>query len=1593
MSSATGRARPGACGGAWAFVGFATVALGTAFRASRWPGRLAALALLALGGMTPAHAQVMSFTGTSPTYYTGPDQVITFHLTFGQSNAVTTAISLNNMSIPLSGFSCAGLPLAPGGTTTCTGTYTTSASDFFGLLEFGQFTATSNGVPRGGSISNRMVVPYGNTPPTAQVFALMPGVDEDGGALLRFQVGLDKLSNVPVTLNYSLGGTATAGSDYAPVSGSVTLPLGAMNWEVTVDPIADSTYEPDETVVLSVTPGTGYNLGSSSSATGTIRNDDAAPVPDLAIDDVTLAEGNSGARHATFTVSLGNPAGAGGVQFDIGTANDTATAGGDYVATSLTGQTIPAGSSSYSFRVPVNGDALYEADESFFVNVTNVTGATVTDAQGRATITNDDALPALSIGNITLTEGDSGTTSATFTVTLNAASASAVTVDYATADGTADAADYQAASGSLTFAPGQTSRTLSVAVHGDALVETDETFNVVISNATGASIAQASATATIVNDDAAVTVGPATLVEATVGVPYNASISASGGTAPYTYAVTGGALPAGLSLSAGGLISGTATAGGTFNFTITATDDVGNSGSRAYGLSADAATVAIQPAALPAGTAGVAYSQAITASGGTAPYTYAVTSGALPPGLTLSAAGVLSGTPNGDGTFNVTITATDSSTGAGPYAGSRAYSLEIAVEAPSAGAVSASLPFNSPATPITLALAGGAADSVAVASAPANGTAVASGTGISYRPEPGFSGTDTFTYTATNASGTSAPATVSITVGAPTLAINDSGPGDGVAASAYTRTFTFIGGTAPYTALDVSGLPAGLAVSATTTDSVTVSGTPTATGQFTLVVSGTDSSTGDGPFDASQSYALEIAAPALALAPGGAALDTAYLASFSQAFTAAGGNGPYTYAYSGTAVPGLAFAGDTLSGTPSAPGTYRFTITATDTGTTGDAVTVAREYTLTVAAAEIVVGPENLPDGKVGAAFATTLTATGGRAPYTFALAGGALPAGLELADDGALGGTPTAAGSATFTVTATDANGPTGTREYTLVVGEAAPVAVADTATTLSGEAVTIDVAGNDRGVIDTLAIARAPAHGTASVDGLAIVYVPAAGYAGSDTLSYTAGGPGGTSAAVEVAITVNAVPVPLSREVDAMAGIPMQVDLTEGATGGPFTAATLVSLSPASAGSAAIRAGGSGYVLDFTAEPAFSGEAVARFTVANANATSAVATITFNVSARPDPSQDPEVLGAIDAQVESTRRFATAQIGNFQQRLEQLRGDRSSSGFTYALGLQPRQAACDRTPGSKLRGECARNMTGGVDTAVPASDVPAATAARADRLLGVWVGGSIRSGDVDNGPGRVDVDFESDGISVGADYRVNERFVVGGGLGYGRDRNDVGTRGSSVDGDARTLALYGSFHPGERFFANGLVGYQQLSYDLERYLVSTGGFAAGQRDGDQWFASLSAGADIQRDALQVTPYGRLDIARARLEGYAESGDAYFALRHGAMDVDTSTGSLGVHMQYAHRTGWGQLAPTFRLEYQHDFSGRTRSTVQYADLLGGPLYPVEDWAYNRNRWNLGVGLMISAPSDWGLRLEYRDTIDSEGLDDHGLMLNAQKQF
>jgi urease beta subunit len=191
------------------------------------------------------------------------------------------------------------------------------------------------------------------------------------------------------------------------------------------------------------------------------------------------------------------------VTVDYATADGSAGAPGDYVAASGT-LTFTAGQTAKQIIVAVKGETLNEVNETYTVNLTNPSNATISGTGiGTGTITNDDAVPTLSINNVSQAEGNSGTTSYTFTVTLSTASGLPVSVDFATADGTAAApGDYQAQSGTLTFSPGQATKTITILVNGDVSIEPSETFLVLLSSPVNATVTGTGiGTGTITNDD------------------------------------------------------------------------------------------------------------------------------------------------------------------------------------------------------------------------------------------------------------------------------------------------------------------------------------------------------------------------------------------------------------------------------------------------------------------------------------------------------------------------------------------------------------------------------------------------------------------------------------------------------------------------------------------------------------------------------------------------------------------------------------------------------------------------------------------------------------------------------------------------------------------------------------------------------------------------------------------------------------------------------------------------------------------------------------------------------------------------------------
>ncbi|MGI9124765.1 MAG: Calx-beta domain-containing protein, partial [Mycobacterium sp.] len=332
-----------------------------------------------------------------------------------------------------------------------------------------------------------------------------------GSKSAAFTISLAKASAAPVTVKYATAnGTATAGSDYTAANGTVSFAAGETSKTVNVAVAGDTAVENDETFTVSLSGPSGATLGDAS-ATGTIRNDDTS----VSIADATVIEWNSGSKAAAFTVSL-SKALASPVTVKYATTNGTATAGSDFTATGGS-VTFAAGVTSQTVNVKVLGDTAVENDETFTVALSAPSGATLGDASATGTIRNDDTV--VSIANATVSEGNAGTKPAGFTVSLSKASAVPVTVKYATANGAAMAgSDYTAASGTVSFAAGETSKTVNVSVLGDATVESDETFTVGLSAPTNAALGTATATGRITNDDGpAISIGNARVTEGNSG--------------------------------------------------------------------------------------------------------------------------------------------------------------------------------------------------------------------------------------------------------------------------------------------------------------------------------------------------------------------------------------------------------------------------------------------------------------------------------------------------------------------------------------------------------------------------------------------------------------------------------------------------------------------------------------------------------------------------------------------------------------------------------------------------------------------------------------------------------------------------------------------------------------------------------------------------------------------------------------------------------------------------------------------------------------------------------------------------------------------
>jgi hypothetical protein len=542
---------------------------------------------------------------------------------------------------------------------------------------------------------------------------------------------------------------------------------------------------------------------------------------------------------------------------------------------------------------------------------------------------------------------------------------------------------------------------------------------------------QASATATqsydvIVSNPLQITT--TSLANGFVGAAYSQTILTSGGRAPITFAASS-ALPPGLTLNAStGAITGTPTTTGTTAFSITATDADSRTANRA--LSITIATASITPPTLPGGSVGAPYSAQLTFNGPPVTVVWSISQGTLPAGLTLGATtGLISGTPTALGASTFVVLATPATSGT---AVSQTFTITIAntlsittatlPDATVGEAYSTTLAATGGLTPYTWSVAG------TIPLPP--GLTLNAQTGVISGTPAAAGGTNVINFVVTDSSNVSSNRSLSLQVFSVPV-ITTSGLPEAVQNRTYqTVQFLVQGGVSPYAwSLVGGGLPAGLTFSAT---GVLSGITNAAEGAYPQQFSVTD----NRGRTATRTLVVGVVTPPpppLSLSPDTLPTGTVGV-PYSAGLSASGGTPGYTFSIvSGSLPPGLQFAGSAITGTPSTAGTFVFSVNVVDSGNraAGLRYTVVIEPALT----PLTLSPDSVSAAQLGEPYSTSFTASGGKPPYTISIGSGT-PPGLSSNSSGLLSGTPSQAGSFTFSVTATDSANGRVSKTYTLTVG-----------------------------------------------------------------------------------------------------------------------------------------------------------------------------------------------------------------------------------------------------------------------------------------------------------------------------------------------------------------------------------------------------------------------------------------------------------------------------------------------------------------------------------------------------------------------------
>jgi len=1133
-----------------------------------------------------------------------------------------------------------------------------------------------------------------------------------------------------------------------------------------------------------------------------------------------------------------------------------------------------------------------------------------------------------------------------------------------------------------------------------------DSFQYTATNAGGTS---SPATATITISPPTLLASPiaGALTTGTVGTAYSSvTLSTSGGANPYTYAVTTGSLPAGLSLSAG-VISGTPTAAGTSNFTITATDSstlTHATLSTNYSIAVALATQATLNASASPSNINTNATSTVSTTGGSGggAVSYAVTSGSC----------TISGTTVTAGTLAETCTVTATKAADSTYAAASA-TVNITVSIPTpvltfATPSSATVAMGASLTnAVTSTLSGGSYGAISYSSAtPAVATVNSSGV-----ITPVSVGTSVITATQAAVVGVNAQATQTYTVTVnptpvPTLTFATQNSASVTLSGSLTNAAT-------------STIPSGGGISYTSSN--TAVATVNNAGVITTVAAGTSTITATQAAAAgintlaTATYTITVNAlltPTLTFAtPTSASVALGGALTNAATSTNSGGSfGAISYSSSNTSVATVNASGAI---TTIASGTA--VITATQAAVAGVNALATQTYTLTVQSTNAALSNLAISSGTLSPVF------SGGTNSYTVSV-GNATSSitvtptvaqsnatikvnGTTVASGAASGSINLNVGSNTITTVVTAQDGTT-SQTYTTTVTRAAAASTDATlsALTLSSGTLsptfasgttsyTASVANSVSSI--TVTPTRNQANATITVNGTAVTSGSASGAislsVGSNTITTVVTAQDGTTTQTYTTTVTRA------------AALLMQASFTVVASPSTLNATITTSTLSTSGGSGtgvvsyAMTAG----TCTLSGTTVTAGTAAETCTVtatkaADSTYLAATATVNITVARRASiaaAATDSSVATVHGAQLLQAQKFATTQVQNITSHLDTFRHNFNLQPSNFGFGINGPSLGQLAPVFYKIKDELTyraddqqdRGMQkiGYRQTGYPSKQVaslmddfndpdqleqPSQPEAQRGQYVreplsySIWTAGTIDAGTFKSGDNKETTNkFSANGLTMGIDYKLSHTVIIGGAIGYGNGRNSADTQSNNVKSTQKTLTGYGMWGFGDSWVVDGLFGYGDLAFTGDRTTSDGSATLTMNRKGTSSFGSTSISKIFRVGGFKVSPFVREDLLRINLGQYTETGAADYALGYDKTSYLTTTVSSGLHLAYDVYFDSGKLTTSAKISGNRARTGSLNQDIYFADSgAAGGVYTLQQAASFQNSTSLHLGLMYT---------------------------------